>query len=127
MQILLIDDDLNLCKVISHQLQKNGHEVVLANSGNEGLICFQNSNFDLIITDIQMPDITGIEVLKKIRQIDKQVIVIIITAYGSVENAIEACRLGANDYITKPFGQEQLFFVVEKAVRLRELQRENVQ
>jgi len=72
-----------------------------------------------------MPDISGIDVLRRIRREDDRVIIIIITAHGSVENAIEACRLGANDYLTKPFGQEQLQFVIEKAVNLQKLQNEN--
>ncbi len=126
-KILLIDDDKNLCKVIGYQLQKNGYTVTLVNEGQEGLTRFRENDFDIVITDIQMPDISGIQVLKEIRRRNQQVIVIIITAYGSIESALEACRLGADDYLTKPFGQEQLVFVIEKAVRLRELQQENTQ
>jgi len=125
--ILLIDDDINLCKVIGYQLHKNGFAVTTANSGQAGLAELKQKSFDIVITDIQMPDISGIEVLKEIRRHNHQVIVIIITAYGSIESALEACRLGADDYLTKPFGQEQLIFVIEKAVRLRELQQENTQ
>lgn len=127
MRILLIDDDINLCKVIAYQLQKRNFQVTTANSGTEGLNHFKNQLFDIVISDIQMPDISGIKVLKEIRRLDKQIIFIIITAYGSVDNAIEACRLGADDYLTKPFGQEQLFFVIEKAIRLKHLLEENVQ
>ena len=126
-RILLIDDDLNLCKVIEYQLQKAGYEVKSANSGKEGLEHFKQNNLDVVITDIQMPDISGIEVLKKIRQQNRQVVIIIITAYGSIENALEACNLGADDYITKPFSKEQLLFVVEKALRFHQLQQENTQ
>ena len=127
MKILLIDDDINLCKVIAYQLQKRNFTVTTANFGKEGLKHFKNQSFDIVISDIQMPDISGIDVLKEIRRLDKQVVFIIITAYGSVDSAIDACRLGADDYLTKPFGQEQLFFVIEKAVRLKKLQEENVQ
>jgi len=126
-RVLLIDDDVNICKVLSHQLRKNGMEVDTANSGQEGLTLFSEKEYDIVLTDIQMPDMTGIEVLRHIRRENRQVVIILITAYGSVENAIEACRLGADDYITKPFGHEQLMFVIEKAVRLRELQQENLQ
>lgn len=126
-RILLIDDDVNLCKVISHQLRKNRFEVTTAKSGEDGLRHFRQHDYDIVITDIQMPDISGIQVLKEIRRHNRQVIVIIITAHGSIENALEACRLGADDYLTKPFGREQLFFVIEKAVRLRTLQHENTQ
>jgi two-component system NtrC family response regulator len=126
MKLLLIDDDYNLSKVLSYQLQKNGFEVSTARNGEDGLSLFSKNKFEIIITDIQMPDITGIDVLRKIREQDAHTIIIIITAHGSVENAIEACKLGANDYLTKPFGQEQLLFVIEKAVKFRKLQDENL-
>jgi len=126
-RILLIDDDVNLCKVIKYQLQKAGYEVESVNRGKEGLVRFKQNGFDVLITDIQMPDISGIEVLNQIRQQTQQVVIIIITAYGSIENAVEACKLGADDYITKPFSKEQLLFVVEKALRYHHLQRENTQ
>jgi len=125
MKIILIDDDINLCRVLSHQLKKNGFEVFTANSGRQGLDLFLEHGADVILTDIQMPDISGIRVLEEVRRRDRQVVVIMITAYGSVENALQACRLGADDYLTKPFGQEQMLFVIEKAVRLRKLQQEN--
>ncbi len=126
MNVLLIDDDINLCKVLRYQLEKNGFTVSSANNGNEGINLFNKNDYDIVITDIKMPDISGIDVLRKIRRENDKVIIIIITAHGSVENAIEACRLGANDYLTKPFGQEQLLFVIEKAVQFRQLQEQNV-
>ncbi len=126
MNVLLIDDDINLCKVLRYQLEKNGFTVSSANNGNEGINLFNKNDYDIVITDIKMPDISGIDVLRKIRSENDKVIIIIITAHGSVENAIEACRLGANDYLTKPFGQEQLLFVIEKAVQFKKLQEENV-
>lgn len=126
-QILLIDDDINLCKVIEFQLQNLGFNVSTANSGKEGLRLYHKQHFDIVITDIQMPDISGIKVLAEIRRQNVQVAIIIITAYGTIENALEACRLGADDYLTKPFGQEQLLFVIEKAVRFKSLQQENNQ
>ncbi len=127
MHILLIDDDKNLCRIIAHQLEKNGHQVKTAYGGEEGLALFQKHLFDIVMTDIQMPDLSGIEVLREVRREDRKVVVILITAYGSVDSALEACRMGADDYITKPFSQEQLLFVIEKAVRLKKLQQENVQ
>ncbi|MEJ2633912.1 MAG: sigma-54 dependent transcriptional regulator [Calditrichia bacterium] len=127
MRILLIDDDINLCKVLSHQLKRNGYEVITANSGMEGINLFGKNQIDVVLTDIQMPDISGIEVLQELRRGNPQVVIIIMTAYGSVDNALEACRLGADDYITKPFGQEQMLFVIEKAVGIRRIQQENVQ
>lgn len=125
MKILLIDDDINLGKVIAYQLQQHGYETDVALNGTDGLKQFTNNDYRMIISDIQMPDLSGIEVLKKVRAKDSQVIFIIITAYGSVENAIEACRLGADDYLAKPFGKEQLLFTVEKAIQFKALQQEN--
>jgi DNA-binding NtrC family response regulator len=125
MRVLLIDDDVNLCKVLAYQLSKHEYQVTTAPNGEEGLSLFFKNGFDIVITDIQMPDISGIEVLKKIRSKNEKVIIIIITAHGSVENAIEACRLGANDYLTKPFGQEQLLFIIEKAIQVQKIQDEN--
>jgi two-component system NtrC family response regulator len=122
---LLIDDDSNLCKVLAYQLEKNGFSVSTARNGRDGLTLFSKKAFDIVITDIQMPDISGIDVLRSIRNDNEKVIIIIITAHGSVDNAIEACKLGANDYLTKPFGQEQLLFVIEKAVQIQQLQVEN--
>jgi two-component system NtrC family response regulator len=125
-RVLLIDDDVNLCKVLSYQLQKRGYEVDTALSGREGLDLFSRASYDVVLLDIQMPDVSGIEVLRKIRERNADAAVIMITAYGSVEGALEACRLGADDYITKPFGQEQLLFVIEKNLRFRRLQQENL-
>jgi len=127
MRALLIDDDINLGKVIGHQLEQNGFLVDRSSNGREGITNFKKETYDIVISDIQMPDISGIQVLREIRRINSQVIVIMITAYGSVDSAVEACRLGADDYITKPFGQEQLLFTIEKAVQLKTLQTENQQ
>ncbi len=125
--VLLIDDDLSLSRVLGYQLEQNGFDTVVVNSGIDGLAQFKEKAFDIVVTDIQMPDMSGIDVLGEIRKLDMNTVVILITAFGSIDNAIEACRLGADDYITKPFGQEQLLFVIEKARRLRELQLDNTQ
>lgn len=125
--ILLIDDDESLNKVITFQLKDMGFYVTSVLEGKLGIQKFKDSNFDIVITDLQLPDIDGLEVVNSIRLIDKQVILLIITAYGTVENAIEASRLGVDDYLTKPFGKETLRFTIEKAIQLRKLQSENSQ
>ncbi|HHM02637.1 MAG TPA: sigma-54-dependent Fis family transcriptional regulator [Caldithrix abyssi] len=127
MRVLLIDDDFNLNKVIGYQLEKNGYQVESSSNGREGIERFKKGGHDIVISDIQMPDVSGIEVLREVRRLNKKTVIIMITAYGSVDNAIEACRMGADDYISKPFGQEQLLFTIEKAVRLRSLQSENIE
>jgi len=125
MRILLIDDDLNLGKVIGYQLTQEGYQVDTATSGRQGLALFNKEDYDIVISDIQMPELSGIDVLKKVRSLNERAIVIMITAYGSVDSAVEACRLGADDYISKPFGKEQLLFTIEKALRFKKLQDEN--
>ncbi len=126
MRILLIDDDLNLGKVIGYQLQQQGYHVDTVLTGKEGLKKFKSGLYEVVISDIQLPDINGIEVLQEIRRQDPDVIFILITAYGSVENAVEACKIGANDYLTKPFGKEQLLFALQKALQFKQLQKENL-
>ncbi len=125
MRVLLIDDDFNLCRVLAHQLEKNGYQVTTVNEGKRGIELFRKQSFEIVISDIQMPDINGIEVLKTIRDLNKEAIIILITAYGTVEDAIRACDLGADDFLTKPFGQEQLLFIIEKAVQIQQLHNEN--
>ncbi len=125
-RILLIDDDESLCRVLEHQLKEVGFIVQSALKGKEGLAQFEKGRFDVVITDLAMPDLGGMEILREIRSKDNRTVVILITAYGTVENAVEACKMGADDYVTKPFGIEQLRFVIEKAYRFRELERENV-
>jgi two-component system NtrC family response regulator len=124
-RVLLVDDDRNLCRVIGYQLEKSGYEVTSETSGKAGLDKAKNDSYDVVITDIQMPDLNGIDLLREVRRVDPETVVIMITAYGSVDGALEACRLGADDYVTKPFSQEQLLFTLEKNLRLRRLQREN--
>ncbi len=126
-KILLIDDDENLNKIICYQLRHMGFNVTTAVNGEDGLNLFKRNSYDIVITDLQLPGMSGMDVLTSIRRLDKNIIILIVTAYGTVENAIEASRLGADDYITKPFGKETLRFVLEKAIQMRKLQAENVQ
>jgi len=125
--ILLVDDDENLNKVLSFQLKQMGFNVTAALDGKSGLRLFKQGSFDIVITDLQLPGMTGMELLTAIRLLNKDVIILVITAYGTVENAIEASRLGADDYLTKPFGKETLRFVIEKAIQFKKLQAENIQ
>jgi two-component system NtrC family response regulator len=124
-RLLLIDDDESLLKVTAHQLRQFGYEVTAKASGEEGLAVFKASSFAVVVSDLQLPGASGIDVLQEIRRHDRECVVIIITAYGTVEDAVKACELGADDYLTKPFSREQLRFVLEKALRLRKLQSEN--
>jgi len=125
--ILLIDDDQSLRRVIEFTLAEQGYGVRTASTGEEGLALFERERFDAVITDITMPGMSGIEVLKKVQTANPSLPVIVITAYGTVENAVEAMKLGAFDYITKPFNRDELRITLERALRLRKLERENTE
>ena len=124
--ILLIDDDPSLRRVIEYSLVESGYSVLPAASGEEGLVLFQKGPCDAVITDITMPGISGLEVLAKVRQADLNVPVIIITAYGTIESAVSAMKQGAFDYITKPFNRDELRITLERALKMRRLEKENV-
>jgi two-component system NtrC family response regulator len=126
MHVLLIDDNENLCRITKYQLEKSGYSVDVAYSGREGLQKFGQMTYDVIISDVQMPDISGLELVKQVREKNEEIPIIIITAFGSVENAIQASGVGADDYLIKPFTKEQLIFTIEKILRYRKLKTENI-
>jgi DNA-binding NtrC family response regulator len=125
--ILLIDDDDSLRRVMEFSLTEAGHKVETAASGEEGLRLFEKVSFDAVITDITMPGLSGMDVLARVRARDANLPVIMITAYGTIENAVQAMKEGAFDYITKPFSRDELRLTLEKALRLRRLEKENVE
>jgi two-component system NtrC family response regulator len=125
--ILLIDDDDSLRRVMEFSLTEAGYKVQTAASGEAGLMLFGRGFFDAVITDITMPGISGMEVLAKIRERDEGLPVIVITAYGTIESAVEAMKQGAFDYITKPFNRDELRLTLVKALRMRRLEKENVE
>jgi len=124
--ILLIDDDDSLRKVIAHHLTSEGYRVISASGGKEGIELFKREEFDLVITDIKMPDIDGMEVLREIKLLRGDAVVIMITAYGTIEKAVEALKAGAFDYITKPFNRDELKIAIGKAFRVKRLEEENL-
>ena len=124
-KILIIDDDTSLRRVLEYNLLEEGYEVVAVESGENGLILFKEQQPDLVITDLKMPGISGFEVLSSIKERSPQTPVIVITAFGAVETAVEAMKVGAYDYITKPFNRDALRLTVRKAVEMRGLADEN--
>jgi DNA-binding NtrC family response regulator len=125
--ILLIDDDDSLRRVMEFSLQEAGYRVQTAASGEEGLRLFEKDSFDAVITDITMPGMSGMEVLAKMHHQDARLPVIIITAYGTIESAVEAMKQGAFDYITKPFNRDELRITLHRALTMRRLEKENVE
>ncbi|MDO9464037.1 MAG: sigma-54 dependent transcriptional regulator [bacterium] len=125
-KILVIDDEKSMLEFLSIMLTKDGFSVASSDRGKEGINMFKNTHFDLVIVDIKMPEISGIDVLKSIRSYDTSAVVLMITAYASVDTAIEAMKLGAFDYIAKPFKIERIRVVIRKALQQRELLDENI-
>lgn len=113
-KILIVDDEQNVRMLLSRVLKKHGYEVLTAGDGAEGLDVMHHSNIDIIISDIRMPNMDGIEFLHKVREFDSSVGFILITAFATTETAIDALRSGAQDYVTKPFDIDELVSVVKK-------------
>ena len=124
-KVLLIDDDASLRRVTEYSLHSAGFQVLSAGDGKQGLASFQADHPQVVITDIQMPGMSGYEVLQQIKAARPETVVIVITAYSSVEKAVEAMKQGAYDYLAKPFSRDELVMVVEKAFNLLGLQEEN--
>jgi len=124
--IHIIDDEPVIHDVLAHLLTSEGYEVEISASGEEALEKFPSRSFDVILLDLLMPGMDGIEVLRRIKKIDPLTGVIIITAYGSVESAIAAMKIGALDYVQKPFKHDDLLLAVEKAIERKRLQDENI-
>ncbi len=126
-QILLIDDDPSLRRVTEFNLQEAGYHVLTASDGAAGLILFKRHRPELVITDVQMPGMNGYEVLAAVLEIEPQTLVIIVTAFSTVAQAVDAMKVGAYDYLAKPFSRDQLSLTVAKAFEYRSLRQENSQ
>jgi DNA-binding NtrC family response regulator len=113
-------------KVLATALRRQGYDVTMASDGEAGLAEFQKNGADVVITDLVMPKLGGMEVLRSINAINPDVPVIIITAHGTVDSAVEAIKRGAFDYITKPFDQTELSAVIAKASKAHESARRSV-
>ncbi|MFW5926233.1 MAG: sigma-54-dependent transcriptional regulator [Myxococcota bacterium] len=125
-QILIADDEPNLRRVLTAQLERDGYEVRAVEDGQQALDALGEHHIDLVISDLKMPNIDGLTVLKHVNTHAPDVPVILITAHGTVDSAVEALKLGAFDYVTKPFDRTEFRNVVRKAVRTRELSYKHV-
>ena len=124
--IHIVDDEPIIHEVLSQLLTSEGYEVELSSSGEEALQKHSSQAYDAILLDLLMPGLDGIEVLKGIKKMDPQAVIIIITAYASVESAIAAMKMGAYDYIQKPFKHDELLLTIERALEHKSLQDENI-
>jgi two-component system, NtrC family, response regulator PilR len=124
-RILVVDDEESMRQLLEIALGKEGYRIALAESGKKATELFDKSSYDLVISDIKMPDMSGVEVLRHIKETDPTIPVIMMTAYASAETAVEALRLGAYDYLTKPFKIEELKNNIRNALEKVRLKREN--
>lgn len=122
-RILVVDDEENLRRVTQLKLQQAGYEAMTASDGRQALEVLARNPHDLIITDLKMPGMSGMDLLRRVREDYPEIIVVVVTAFGTIESAVEAMKLGAHDYIIKPVNADALRLVVSRALehhRLRE-------
>ncbi|MDZ4756170.1 MAG: sigma-54 dependent transcriptional regulator [Phycisphaerae bacterium] len=124
-RVLVVDDKEMMRDSVTTTLARRGHTAVACYSGKQAVERIGERVPDLIITDLQMPDMNGLELLQEVRKVDEQLPVIMMTAFGTVETAVQAMKLGAFDYVTKPFSGDQLTIAVDRALDHARLQREN--
>jgi len=124
--ILIVDDENNIRRVLAAMLKREGYEVTTAADGEQALAVMQKQPVSVVVTDLVMPRVGGMDLLKRVVADWPDVPVILITAHGSVDSAVAALKAGAFDYVTKPFDQEELKKVIEKAARAHDLERQNV-
>lgn len=118
-RVLIVDDEINMQVVLSAAFEDAGFVTGTASTGTGAIEAFTEADFDLLLLDLKLPDMTGIDVFRRAREVRPGIIVIMITAYSSVETAIEAMKMGAYDYITKPFNVEKLLMVAGNAIEAR--------
>jgi two-component system response regulator AtoC len=125
-RILLIDDEENFRHMLSVILKKRGYDVETANNGSDGLKKIDTGSYDTVLCDIRMPEMDGLEFLKEAQQAGCESTIIMMSAYGSLDTAIEAMKLGAYDYISKPFKPDEIILTLKKAEERERLRRENL-
>lgn len=125
-KVLIVDDEPDMLRLLSMIIkEKTPYEVTTTNNPLEALELAKKGSFDLLVADLKMPGLTGIELLESVKRFDEDIPTIIITAYGTVEAAVETMHKGAFDFITKPFRKEQILFTIERALKWVRVQKEN--
>jgi two-component system NtrC family response regulator len=122
--ILITDDEQTQREVLKGYLDKKGYRTFTASSGNEGISFAKEEQIDIILSDFKMPDKTGLEVLEEVKKINPEISFVLMTAYGTIENAVKAMRLGAYDYLTKPVDLDELDLLLEKIIENKNLKSE---
>ena len=124
--ILVIDDERVICDGCHLILSEKGHSVDICLKGSEGLNAVQGGKYDLILLDLKLPDIDGLEILHAVKKANPNIYVVIMTGYSTVQSAVQAMKLGASDYLTKPFIDEALMLAVERVIEKKKLVEENM-
>jgi len=124
-KLLIIDDEPKLRQSLKILFEGEGYDVALAECGADGERVFRDGRFDLVLTDLMMPDVDGLEVMKRLSAIDSEIPVIMMTAYGTVETAVESMKLGAIDYLLKPFTLDEISIKVKRTLESFKIRREN--
>lgn len=124
-KILIVDDEALVRNFLAETLRRKNLEVSTAENGMKAVQLLKENVYDLVITDMRMPDLTGIDIIKKVRELSPSTLIIVITAFGSIENAVEAMRLGAFNYLIKPFSPDTIEAVIDKANEHQSLVNEN--
>ena len=124
-RILLIDDSPDILANLSEYLRNEGYEVETSADGEKALSMIERKFFDIILTDLMMPNLNGMEVLKYVTENSRDSICMILTGYGTIKNAVEAVKLGAFDYLTKPVKMDEILITLKRALEFRDLKREN--
>jgi two-component system response regulator PilR (NtrC family) len=125
-RVLVVDDEPSMREFLSIALARDGYDVATAKDGVEALKLMEESPASVVLSDLSMPRKGGMELLEEVRQNWPETIVVIITAFGTIENAVKALHLGATDYVSKPFNLEEILLKIRRALKQRELERENV-
>ncbi len=125
-RVLIVDDEPSMRQVLRIVLRPEGYDVVVASNGAEALDVLRTGPVDLVLSDLRMPDMSGVEVLRAAKQLNPDIVVMMMTAYASTETAVEAMRLGAADYFIKPFSNDELKLKVRRHLESRRLRQENV-
>jgi DNA-binding NtrC family response regulator len=125
-KIMVIDDEESMCRFMQIMLQREGYEVTSTVSSKEALEEIKNKNYDLVIADLMMPEMNGLELLSRVKSITPDINFIVMTAYASVDTAIEALKKGAFDYITKPFKVDEIKIAIKKSLEQKKISEENL-
>jgi two-component system response regulator PilR (NtrC family) len=125
-RILVVDDEPSMREMLRIVLRRDGYDVVLAQNGTDGLERLRTEPFDMLLSDIRMPDISGVEVLRAAKQINQEILAFMMTAFASTDTAVEAMRLGALDYFTKPFSMDEMRLKIRQHLEARRLKHENL-